>query len=42
MVRLDQKNVLPFVEKKLDYSEMHNLRSIWQAAIMPSMKMIRR
>jgi hypothetical protein len=35
MVRLYQKNVLPFIEKYLGYAEMHNLRSIWRAAIIP-------
>ncbi|HEX9091633.1 MAG TPA: hypothetical protein VF831_09100, partial [Anaerolineales bacterium] len=35
MVRLYQKNVLPFVESHLGFSEMHNLRSVWQAAIIP-------
>lgn len=35
MVRLYQKHVLPFVEEYLGYEEMHNLRSIWQAAIIP-------
>jgi hypothetical protein len=35
MVRLYQRHVLPFVEKHLGYSEMHNLRSVWQAAIIP-------
>jgi hypothetical protein len=35
MVRLYHKHVLPFVEKHLGYAEMHNLRSVWQAAIIP-------
>lgn len=35
MVRLYLKHVLPFVESRLGYSEMHNLRSVWQAAIIP-------
>jgi hypothetical protein len=35
MVRLNQKNVLPFVEKKLGYAGMHKLRSDWRAAIIP-------
>jgi hypothetical protein len=35
MVHLYQKNVLPFVEDHLGFSEMHNLRSVWQAAIIP-------
>jgi hypothetical protein len=35
MVRLYQRHVLPFVEQHLGYAEMHNLRSIWQAAIIP-------
>jgi hypothetical protein len=35
MVRLYQKHVLPFVENHLGYAEMHNLRSLWQAAIIP-------
>jgi hypothetical protein len=35
MVRLYHKHVLPFVEKHLGYAEMHNLRSVWQAAIVP-------
>ncbi|MGE5123566.1 MAG: hypothetical protein ACM3H7_03555 [Acidobacteriaceae bacterium] len=35
MVRLYLKHVLPFVESHLGYSEMHNLRSVWQAAIIP-------
>jgi hypothetical protein len=35
MVRLYQKHVLPFVESRLGYAEMHNLRSVWQAAITP-------
>jgi hypothetical protein len=35
MVRLYQKHVLPFVEEYLGYPEMHNLRSVWRAAIIP-------
>lgn len=35
MVRLYQKHVLPFVESHLGYAEMHNLRSVWQAGIIP-------
>lgn len=35
MVRLYQKHVLAFVEHRLGYDEMHNLRSVWQAAIIP-------
>ncbi len=35
MVRLYQKHVLPFVESHLGYQEMHNLRSVWRAAIIP-------
>lgn len=35
MVRLYQKNVLPFIESHLGYSEMHNLRSVWRPAIIP-------
>jgi hypothetical protein len=35
MARLYQKYVLPFVEQQLGYAEIHNLRSIWQAAIIP-------
>ena len=35
MVRLYQRHVLPFVEEYLGYAEMHNLRSIWRAAIIP-------
>jgi hypothetical protein len=35
MVRLYQKHVLPFVEERLGYASMHNLRSVWQAAIIP-------
>ena len=34
MVRMYQKHVLPFVEEHLGYADMHNLRSIWQAAII--------
>ncbi len=36
MVRLYQKHVLPFVEERLGYAAMHELRSVWQAAMMPS------
>jgi hypothetical protein len=35
MVDLYQKHVLPFVERRLGYAEMHKLRSIWRAAIAP-------
>lgn len=35
MVRLYQKHVLPFVEERLGYAAMHELRSVWQAAIIP-------
>jgi hypothetical protein len=35
MVRQYQKHALPFIEEYLGYAEMHNLRSIWQAAIIP-------
>jgi len=35
MVRLYQKHVLPFVESHLGYGEMHNLRSVWRAGIIP-------
>lgn len=35
MVRLYQKHILPFVEERLGYAAMHELRSVWQAAIMP-------
>ena len=35
MVRLYQKHVLPFVEDRLGFASMHNLRSVWQAAITP-------
>ena len=35
MVKLYQKHVLPFVEEQLGYAAMHNLRSVWQAAIIP-------
>lgn len=36
MVRLYQKHVLPFVEERLGYAAMHELRSVWQAAMMPT------
>jgi hypothetical protein len=26
--------VFPFVEKQLGYAEIHNLRSVWRAAII--------
>src|SRR4030042_6964342 len=35
MVRLYQKHVLPFVEERLGYAAMHELTSVWQAAITP-------
>jgi hypothetical protein len=35
MVQLYQKHVLPFVEEHQGYAAMHNLRSVWQAAIIP-------
>jgi hypothetical protein len=35
MVRLYQRHVLAFVEERLGYAAMHELRSVWQAAIMP-------
>lgn len=35
MVRIYPKYVLPFVENHLGFSGMHNLRSVWQAAIIP-------
>jgi hypothetical protein len=35
MVRLYQKYVPSFVEQHLGYAEMHNLRSVWQAGIIP-------
>ena len=35
MVKLYQKHVLLFVEERLGYAAMHNLRSVWQAAIIP-------
>jgi hypothetical protein len=35
MVRLYQKHILPFVEERLGYAAMHELRSVWQAAMMP-------
>jgi hypothetical protein len=36
MVRMYQKHVLPFVEERLGYAAMHELRSVWQAAIIPT------
>jgi hypothetical protein len=38
MVRLYQKHVLPFVEEQLGPAAVHELRSIWQAAMMPVRK----
>jgi hypothetical protein len=35
MVDLYQRHVLPFVQNRLGYDAMHELRSVWQAAIMP-------
>jgi hypothetical protein len=35
MVRMYQKHILPFVEERLGYAAMHELRSVWQAAITP-------
>ena len=35
MVRLYQRHVLPFVEERLGYAAMHELNSVWQAAIAP-------
>ena len=35
MVRLYHKHVLPFVEERLGFAAMHELSSVWQAAIMP-------
>ncbi len=35
MVRLYQKHILPFVEERLGYAAMHELRSVWQAAMAP-------
>ncbi len=35
MVRMYQKHVLPFVEERLGFAAMHELRSVWQAAVMP-------
>ncbi len=35
MVRLYQKHVLPFVEERLGYAAMHELRSVWQAGMIP-------
>lgn len=36
IVRLYQKHVLPFVEERLGYAAMHELRSVWQAAMIPT------
>ena len=36
MVRMYQKHVLPFVEERLGFAAMHELRSVWQAAIIPT------
>ena len=36
MVRLYQKHVLPFVEERLGFAAMHELRAVWQAAIIPT------
>ncbi|MFZ0533558.1 MAG: hypothetical protein WAM09_10280 [Anaerolineales bacterium] len=36
MVRLYQKRVIPFVEEQLGYAAMHELSSVWQAAMMPT------
>ncbi len=36
MVRLYQRHILPFVEERLGFDAMHELRSVWQAAIMPT------
>ncbi len=35
MVRLYQKHVLPCVEERLGYAAMYELRSVWQAAMIP-------
>jgi hypothetical protein len=35
MVRLYQKHVLPFVEQRLGYGAMYELKSVWRAAIAP-------
>jgi hypothetical protein len=35
MVRLYQKHVLSFVEDRLGYPALHELRSVWHAAMMP-------
>jgi len=35
MVRSYQRHVLPFVEERLGYAAMHELTSVWQAAIAP-------
>lgn len=36
MVRQYQKHILPFVEEHLGFAAMHELRSVWQAAIIPT------
>lgn len=38
MVRLYQRHVLPFVEDRLGAEAMHQLKSVWQAAMMPVRK----
>jgi hypothetical protein len=38
MVRLYQEHVLPFVEERLGNAALHQLRSVWQAAMMPVRK----
>ena len=38
MVRLYQKHVLPFVEERLGADALRELRSVWQAAMMPVRK----
>jgi hypothetical protein len=38
MVRLYQKHVLPFVEERLGFAAMYELRSVWQAAMTPMRK----
>jgi hypothetical protein len=40
MVRMYQKHVLPFVEERLGYAAMHELRSVWQAAIIPTQEAV--
>src|SRR4030042_5013708 len=35
MVRLYQKHVLPFIEERFGYPAVHELSSVWQAAIIP-------